>query len=209
LRPRFRVLSDDEVRIKSFGIVQNAAWTRPPTWAEQRHSLFDPVIFGPEKDFCCICGKCKGEACEDWICDICGVKVGKARLLRRRRFGHICLGRQIPHPWFGTVMIRTIPVLPIGYRCDRGQSDLDYLYSRVILASRCSEEMLGPRCPVGGDPLVSAVQQLLENESTDNPVLFDKRLIRSLSYYCFEDPARSFDDLAVYLTAMMLRVECG
>jgi DNA-directed RNA polymerase beta' subunit len=206
MRPRFEAMSDDDVKVRSFGLVRNPVFPYPETWQEQKGSLFDQSIFGPEVDFRCACGKYSGPESDGVICDVCGVKLGEAAFLRKSRFGHINLGRQIPHPWFEEAMIGVIPVLPIAYRQDGGRMDLDYLYSRVIRAVEPSEEtwesVPGPEIP----PLWLTVRQLFENESTTTPVSYRERQVRSLSDFAFDDPGTGLEEIGGYLAAMMVRI---
>ena len=91
-------LTDNEIRAFSFGRVNNPLAEPTRDWKEAKGSLFDPRTFGYHRDWRCACGKYSGEQHENMICDMCGVKVGVAELLRRQRFGHINLPIAVPHP---------------------------------------------------------------------------------------------------------------
>jgi hypothetical protein len=206
VHPRLEVMTDLEVRANSFGRVHHPVFPCPETWQEQKGSLFDQRIFGAKADYCCACGKYRGVEADTWICDMCGVKVGEAAVLRRSRFGHIDLGRQIPHPWFEGSMIGVFPVLPIAYRGDRNRMDLDILYSRAVLAAALPEQEHAPSAGTEADPLRQAVCQLFENEFTAEPVLHRERQARSLRRFAFEEPGADVEELGVYLAATMLKV---
>lgn len=98
-------MTDLEVRSMSFGVVHNPVFPCPESWQEQKRSLFDQRIFGAAADDCCACGKYRGIDARGIICDVCGVKIGEAAVMRKARFGHIDLGRQIPHPWFEAAIV--------------------------------------------------------------------------------------------------------
>jgi hypothetical protein len=200
MRPRFEVMSDADAQGMSFGLVSDPVVPCPETWQGQKGSLFDQRIFGPEVDFCCACGKYRGREFESVICHICGVKIREAAILRRVRFGHINLGRQIPHPWFEDTMIGVIPVLPIAYRGDSNRMDLDILYSRVVRAAVLPEQEDASSTGTDADP------QLFENESTAEPLLHGRRPARSLCRFAFQKPGAGVEEMGVYLAATMLKI---
>jgi DNA-directed RNA polymerase beta' subunit len=206
VRPRIEVMTDSEVRANSFGRVHNPVFPGPETWQEQKGSLFDQRIFGAEVDYRCACGKYAGREFDTWICDMCGVKIGEAAVLRKRRFGHIDLGRQIPHPWFEDSVIGMIPVLPIAYRGDRSGMELDILYSRVVRGAELPEPAQASSTGTATDPLWWAVRQLFENEATAEPVLHRGRPARSLCHFAFKKAGTEHEEVGAYLAALMLKV---
>ena len=103
-------------------------------------------------------------------------------------------------------MIAMIPVLPIAYRTDKGQTDWDYLYSRVIRAAELPEQGGGSPEDIKIDPLRLAVRQLFENERADNPVFLRDRCVQSLGNYVFEAPGAAVQEIGVYLAAVVLRI---
>ena len=117
----------DGVLLRSFGRVHDGTFPCPQEREQIRGTLFDPAIFGPERDWECDCGAMAGKEHEDRICSLCGVRVGNARSLRETRFGHVVLGEGVAHPMFEGCSIDVLPVLPIASRTDTGEADLDYL----------------------------------------------------------------------------------
>jgi hypothetical protein len=204
----FEVLARHEVMSRSFGLVSDPTFPCPEHWAERRHTLFEPGAFGPERDFTCACGKYQGEASLGVICDACGVRVGHSRRMRRSRFGHIFLREAVPHPLLSGTQIDILPVIPIAYRQDTGERDLDYLYSRVLRANQPpGTGALVPDDPAGNPAsLADTVRELFDNESRSQPVLFRGWAVRSLRHYGFESPSTSMDDLGTFLFALMVKI---
>jgi len=117
--PRLEVMTDAEVRANSFGRVHNFVFPCPQTWQEHKGSLFNQRISGAKTDYCCACGKCRRIKDRGTICDVCGVKTGETAIMRKARFGHIELGRQIPHPWLKAAIFGAsfgVCVFPFGFR---------------------------------------------------------------------------------------------
>jgi DNA-directed RNA polymerase beta' subunit len=209
LRIKIQVLRDDEVEARSFGLVADPAPVCPDRWEKSKRTLFDPCIVGCERDLTCACGKLQGEDSVDRICDLCGVKVGAAATLRLSRFGHILFRHKIPHPFNHGTRIGVIPVIPIAYRSDTGEDDLDFLYSRVLRVNEVdstSDPNGLERSPDCTDRLADAVCTLFGNESRSQPLTCKGRVVRSLRHYAFENPGTSMEDLGTYLFALMLKV---
>lgn len=131
-RDRYRPASSREVRSWSFGAVSRPRDPEARGWRKVRGSLDDQRVFGTKRDFECVCGKYQGVQHRNMVCDICGVKVAEHDV-RRRRFGHIELGNEVPHP-FGKdgETINAIPVLPAGYWESPGGSGLTERYEQVL-----------------------------------------------------------------------------
>lgn len=196
------VVKDEEVRRRSFGPVRLATYPSPAGWEDQRETLYDPRTFGFSRSWECPCGRIKGRKSELLICDVCGVRIGSARELRRRRFGHIELAARIAHPMSNGAAIGVIPVLPIAYRCDRGEEDLNYLYSRVLAANarvRCAPD---PASQDAVGDLRQSVAELYCNEWLDAPCRYRGRVVRSLAYYLVCDPGASLRMLGTHLAAL-------
>ena len=87
----------------------------PSSWQQSKTSLDDQAIFGPVRDFACVCGKYEGHRYENMICDRCGVKVASAEV-RRSRFAHVELSVPVPHPLgdHGEA-IHVFPILPAAF----------------------------------------------------------------------------------------------
>ncbi len=91
--------SPEEVRNWSRGEVKRAETLNYRTLKPEKEGLFCAKIFGPIKDYECLCGKYRGKRYEGTICDRCGVEVTQS-YERRKRFGHIELAAPVAHIWF-------------------------------------------------------------------------------------------------------------
>jgi len=91
--------SPDEVRSWSNGEVKRPETLNYRTLKPEKDGLFCAKIFGPIKDYECLCGKYRGKRYEGTICDRCGVEVTLS-YERRKRFGHIELAAPVAHIWF-------------------------------------------------------------------------------------------------------------
>ena len=202
------MVDGDEVLRRSFGLVREASFPCPQEREQRRGTLFDPAIFGPERDWECACGAMAGKEHKDSICSFCGVRVGHARSLRETRFGHVVLREAVAHPMFEGCSIDVLPVLPIAYRTDTGEADLDYLYSRVVRAASPREKKTRGSDREVADSVSQAVAALFENEKLERPIVAEGRVVKSLSYYACSDPASSLREVGVFLFAMCVKVAC-
>jgi DNA-directed RNA polymerase subunit beta' len=91
--------SPEMVRSWSFGEVRKPETINYRTFKPERDGLFCAKIFGPVKDFECLCGKYKRLKHRGVICEKCGVEVTQAKV-RRERMGHIELASPTAHIWF-------------------------------------------------------------------------------------------------------------
>ncbi len=91
--------SPDMIRSWSFGEVKKPETINYRTFKPERDGLFCAKIFGPIKDYECLCGKYKRLKHRGIICEKCGVEVTQARV-RRDRMGHIELACPVAHIWF-------------------------------------------------------------------------------------------------------------
>ncbi|WP_343189113.1 DNA-directed RNA polymerase subunit beta' [Buchnera aphidicola (Chaitoregma tattakana)] len=91
--------SPDVIRSWSFGEVKKPETINYRTFKPEREGLFCAKIFGPVKDYECLCGKYKRLKHRGVICEKCGVEVTKSKV-RRDRMGHIELASPIAHIWF-------------------------------------------------------------------------------------------------------------
>lgn len=96
---RLLIASPEDVKSWSHGEVKRPETLNYRTLKPEKDGLFCARIFGPIKDYECLCGKYKGKRYEGTICDRCGVEVTKA-YVRRERFGHIELASPVSHIWF-------------------------------------------------------------------------------------------------------------
>ena len=91
--------SPQMIRSWSWGEVKKPETINYRTFKPERDGLFCARIFGPIKDFECLCGKYKRRKHRGVICEKCGVEV-TATKVRRERMGHIELASPVAHIWF-------------------------------------------------------------------------------------------------------------
>lgn len=91
--------SPEKVRSWSYGEVKKPETINYRTFKPERDGLFCAKIFGPVKDYECLCGKYKRLKHRGVICEKCGVEVTQAKV-RRERMGHIELASPVAHIWF-------------------------------------------------------------------------------------------------------------
>jgi len=96
---RIGLASPKMVRSWSFGEVKKPETINYRTFKPEREGLFCCKIFGPVKDYECLCGKYKRLKHRGVICEKCGVEVTVAKV-RRERMGHIELASPVAHIWF-------------------------------------------------------------------------------------------------------------
>ncbi|WMS89098.1 DNA-directed RNA polymerase subunit beta' [Pleionea litopenaei] len=98
-RIRIGLASPEMIRSWSFGEVKKPETINYRTFKPERDGLFCAKIFGPVKDYECLCGKYKRMKHRGVICEKCGVEVTLAKV-RRDRMGHIELACPVAHIWF-------------------------------------------------------------------------------------------------------------
>lgn len=96
---RVSISSPDRIRSWSFGEVKKPETINYRTFKPERDGLFCCHIFGPVKDYECLCGKYKRMKYRGIICEKCGVEVTLSKV-RRERMGHIELASPVAHIWF-------------------------------------------------------------------------------------------------------------
>ncbi|WP_269500184.1 DNA-directed RNA polymerase subunit beta' [Castellaniella sp. S9] len=96
---RIGIASPEKIRSWSFGEVRKPETINYRTFKPERDGLFCAKIFGPIKDYECLCGKYKRLKHRGVICEKCGVEVTVAKV-RRERMGHIELASPVAHIWF-------------------------------------------------------------------------------------------------------------
>ena len=93
------IASSDSIRSWSFGEIKKPETINYRTFRPEKDGLFCARIFGPIKDYECLCGKYKRMKFRGIICEKCGVEVTKSNV-RRERMGHINLATPVAHIWF-------------------------------------------------------------------------------------------------------------
>ena len=96
---RISLSSPDTIRKWSFGEVRKPETINYRTFKPEKDGLFCAKIFGPTKDYECLCGKYKGMKYRGVICEKCGVEIVKSKV-RREKMGHIELTTPVAHIWF-------------------------------------------------------------------------------------------------------------
>ncbi|MDD3669151.1 MAG: DNA-directed RNA polymerase subunit beta', partial [Alphaproteobacteria bacterium] len=96
---RISIASPEKIRSWSFGEVTRPETINYRTFKPEKDGLFCAKIFGPVKDYECLCGKYKRMKYRGITCEKCGVEVTLAKV-RRERMGHIDLAAPVTHIWF-------------------------------------------------------------------------------------------------------------
>jgi DNA-directed RNA polymerase subunit beta' len=123
-----KMASPDTIREWSFGEVKKPETINYRTFKPERDGLFCAKIFGPIKDYECICGKYKRMKHRGVVCEKCGVEVTLSKV-RRERCGHIELATPVAHIWF----LRSLPSR-IGALLDLTLKDLErILYNEAYI----------------------------------------------------------------------------
>ncbi len=111
--------SPDMIRSWSYGEVKKPETINYRTFKPERDGLFCAKIFGPKKDYECLCGKYKRLKHRGVVCEKCGVEVTLTKV-RRERMGHIELASPAAHIWF----LKSLPSR-IGLLLDMGLRDVE------------------------------------------------------------------------------------
>ena len=111
--------SPDLIRSWSYGEVKKPETINYRTFKPERDGLFCAAIFGPIKDYECLCGKYKRMKHRGVVCEKCGTEVTLARV-RRERMGHIDLASPVAHIWF----LKSLPSR-IGLMLDMTLRDIE------------------------------------------------------------------------------------
>ena len=116
---KISIASPDDILSWSFGEIKKPETINYRTFKPERDGLFCARIFGPIKDYECLCGKYKRMKYKGLICEKCGVEVTLAKV-RRERMGHIELAAPVAHIWF----LKSLPSR-IGLLLDMPLKDLE------------------------------------------------------------------------------------
>ena len=124
------IASPERIRSWSYGEIKKPETINYRTFKPERDGLFCARIFGPIKDYECLCGKYKRMKYRGIICEKCGVEVTLSKV-RRERMGHIELASPVAHIWF----LKSLPSR-IGLLLDLTLKDLErvlYFESFVVV----------------------------------------------------------------------------
>src|SRR3978361_2095466 len=127
---RISIASPEKIRSWSFGEVKKPETINYRTFKPERDGLFCAKIFGPIKDYECLCGKYKRMKYRGVVCEKCGVEVTQSKV-RRERLGHIELATPVAHIWF----LRSLPSR-IGNLLDMSLKDVErVLYCEAYIVT--------------------------------------------------------------------------
>ncbi|WP_067648369.1 DNA-directed RNA polymerase subunit beta' [Dokdonella koreensis] len=127
---KIALASPDLIRSWSFGEVKKPETINYRTFKPERDGLFCAAIFGPIKDYECLCGKYKRMKHRGVVCEKCGTEVTLAKV-RRERMGHIELASPVAHIWF----LKSLPSR-IGLMLDMTLRDIErilYFEAYVVI----------------------------------------------------------------------------
>jgi DNA-directed RNA polymerase subunit beta' len=127
---RISIASPERIRSWSYGEIKKPETINYRTFKPERDGLFCARIFGPIKDYECLCGKYKRMKYRGIICEKCGVEVTLSKV-RRDRMGHIELASPVAHIWF----LKSLPSR-IGLLLDMTLKDLErilYFENYVVI----------------------------------------------------------------------------
>lgn len=127
---RVSLASPEMIRSWSYGEVKKPETINYRTFKPERDGLFCAKIFGPIKDYECLCGKYKRLKHRGVVCEKCGVEVTKAKV-RRERMGHIDLATPCAHIWF----LKSLPSR-IGLLLDKPLKEIEsvlYFEAYIVL----------------------------------------------------------------------------
>lgn len=127
---RISIASPEKILSWSYGEIKKPETINYRTFKPERDGLFCARIFGPIKDYECLCGKYKRMKYKGIICEKCGVEVTLSRV-RRERMGHIELAAPVAHIWF----LKSLPSR-IGLLMDMTLKELErilYFESYVVI----------------------------------------------------------------------------
>ena len=149
---KISVSSPEQIRSWSFGEIKKPETINYRTFKPEREGLFCARIFGPTKDYECLCGKYKRMKFKGITCEKCGVEVTLSKV-RRERMAHIELAAPVAHIWF----LKSLPSR-IGLALDITLKNLEkvlYFESHIVI-----------------DPLMSGLSpnQLLTDEELEEAI---------------------------------------
>ena len=137
---RISLASPEKILGRSNGEVKQPETINYRTFKPEREGLFCAKIFGPVKDYECLCGKYKRMKHRGVICEKCGVEVIQSKV-RRERMAHISLAAPVAHIWF----LKSLPS-KIGVLLDLSLKELErvlYFESHIVVKSDMEEIPVG------------------------------------------------------------------
>ena len=159
---RIGLASPDMIRSWSFGEVKKPETINYRTFKPERDGLFCAKIFGPIKDYECLCGKYKRLKHRGVVCEKCGVEVTLTKV-RRERMGHIELASPVAHIWF----LKSLPSR-IGLLLDMTLRDIErvlYFEAFVVI----DPGMTDPRARASCSPTRSTIRSSSSSATSSTP----------------------------------------
>jgi DNA-directed RNA polymerase subunit beta' len=158
---RISIASPEKILSWSYGEIKKPETINYRTFKPERDGLFCARIFGPIKDYECLCGKYKRMKYKGIICEKCGVEVTLSRV-RRERMGHIELAAPVAHIWF----LKSLPSR-IGLLLDMTLKDLErILYFEHYVVIEPGLTPLKDRQLLSEDEFLNAQEQYGEDSFT-------------------------------------------
>ena len=160
---KITLASPEKIKSWSFGEIKKPETINYRTFRPEKDGLFCARIFGPVKDYECLCGKYKRMKFRGIICEKCGVEVTKSNV-RRERMGHIDLACPVAHIWF----LKSLPSR-ISLSIDMKLKDVEkVLYFENFLVTEPGLTGLKKLQLLTEDEYIKAQQQYGEESFTAN-----------------------------------------
>ncbi len=151
---RVGLASPEVIRSWSYGEVKKPETINYRTFKPERDGLFCARIFGPNKDYECLCGKYKRLKHRGVVCEKCGVEVTTAKV-RRERMAHIDLASPVAHIWF----LKSLPSR-IGLMLDMTLRELErVLYFEAYVVVNPGMTPLEPRQLLSEEQYYEAIEE--------------------------------------------------
>ena len=158
---RISIASPEKILSWSYGEIKKPETINYRTFKPERDGLFCARIFGPIKDYECLCGKYKRMKYKGVICEKCGVEVTLSRV-RRERMGHIELAAPVAHIWF----LKSLPSR-IGTLMDMTLKDIErVLYFENYIVTEPGLTALKPNQLLSEEEYMMAVDEYGEDSFT-------------------------------------------
>src|SRR4030081_2068401 len=169
---RISIASPEKILSWSYGEIKKPETINYRTFKPERDGLFCARIFGPIKDYECLCGKYKRMKYKGIICEKCSVEVTLSRV-RRERMGHIELAAPVAHIWF----LKSLPSR-IGLLLDMTLKDLErILYFEYYVVLEPGLTALEDRSLLSEDEYIKAQDEYAQNSS---PAMIGAEAIREM-----------------------------
>ncbi len=186
---RIGLASPEKIRSWSFGEVKKPETINYRTFKPERDGLFCAKIFGPVKDYECLCGKYKRLKHRGVICEKCGVEVTLSKV-RRERMGHVDLASPVAHIWF----LKSLPSR-MGLMLDMTLRDIErVLYFEAYVVIDPGMTPLERGSLLSEDAYLNAIQQYGDEFDARMGAESVRALLKSINLE--EEVAKARGDLA-------------